>query len=151
MKIRLFVGTILISLNFVGQNNPSIVIFQSNLHELSMAFEKREYETIHKFLHHKNVSEERMINEVELAINDSILPPEAIKMIDKCGEFGSLITVFKDEMAYKRYLKKAGVNAKDCFAYFHEINGIDICVIAEWKETYFRFIRIKNLKAFLYQ
>jgi hypothetical protein len=120
------------------------------LQELSKAFEKRAYETIHKFLHHKNVSEKRMINEVELAINDSILPPDAIKLMDKRGEFGSLITVFKDEMAYKRYLKKAGVNAKDCFAYFHEINGIDIFVIAEWKETYFRFIRIKNLKALLY-
>jgi hypothetical protein len=150
VKIGLFVGTILISLNFVGQNNPSIVIFQSNLHELSMAFEKRAYETIHKFLHHKNVSEERMINEVELAIKDSILPPEAIKMIDKWGEFGVLTTVIKDEMAYKRYLEKAEVNAKDCFAYFREINGIDIFVIAEWKETYFRFIRIKNLKALLY-
>ena len=150
MKIGLFICTILISLNFVGQNNPSIVIFQSNLQELSKAFEKKEYQTIHKFLHHKNVSEERMIIEVELAINDSILPPDAIKMIDKRGEFGSLITVFKDEMTYKRYLEKAGVNAKDCFAYFHEINGIDIFVIAEWNESYFRFIRIKNLKALLY-
>lgn len=150
MKIGLFICTILISLNFVGQNNPSIVIFQSNLHEVSQAFDKRAYETIYKFLHHKNVSEKRMINEVELAINDSILPPEAIKMIDKWGEFGALTTVMKDEMAYKRYLEKAGVNAKDCFAYFHEINGIDIFVIAEWKETYFRFIRIKNLKALLY-
>lgn len=150
MKIGLFVGTILISLKFVGQNNPSIFIFQSNLHEVSKAFDKRAYETIHKFLHHKNVSEKRMINEVELAINDSILPPNAINLMAKIGQFGSLTTVIKDEMAYKRYLEKAGVNAKDCFAYFHEINGIDIFVIAEWKETYFRFIRIKNLKALLY-
>jgi hypothetical protein len=120
------------------------------LQELSKAFEKKEYETIHKFLHHKNVSEKRMINEVELAINDSILPPDAIKMIDKRGEFGALTTVIEDEMTCKRYLEKAGVNAKDCFAYFHEINGIDIFVIAEWNESYFRFIRIKNLKALLY-
>jgi hypothetical protein len=150
VKTGLFICTIFISLNFVGQNKPSIVIFQSNLQELSKAFEKRAYETIHKFLHHKNVSEKRMINEVELAINDSILPPDAIKLMDKRGEFGSLITVFKDEMAYKRYLEKAGVNPQDCFAYFYDINGIDIFVIAEWKETYFRFIRIKNLKALLY-
>jgi hypothetical protein len=91
-----------------------------------------------------------MINEVELAINDSILPPNAINLMAKIGQFGSLTTVIKDEMAYKRYLEKAGVNAKDCFAYFHEINGIDIFVIAEWNESYFRFIRIKNLKALLY-
>jgi hypothetical protein len=150
VKTGLFICTIFISLNFVGQNKPSIVIFQSNLLELSKAFEKRAYETIHKFLHHKNVSEKRMINEVELAINDSILPPDAIKLMDKRGEFGSLTTVIKDEMAYKRYLEKAGVNPQDCFAYFYDINGIDIFVIAEWKETYFRFIRIKNLKALLY-
>ena len=150
MKIGLFICIILISLNFVGQNNPSIVIFQSNLHEVSQAFDKRAYETIHKFLHHKNVSEKKMIKEVELAINDSILPPNAINLMAKIGQFGSLTTVIKDEMAYKRYLEKAGVNAKDCFAYFHEINGIDIFVFAEWKETYFRFIRIKNLKALLY-
>ena len=150
MKTGLFICTIFISLNFVGQNKPSIVIFQSNLLELSKAIEKRAYETIHKFLHHKNVSEKRMINEVELAINDSILPPDAINLMAKIGEFGSLTTVIKDEMAYKRYLEKAGVNAQDCFAYFYDINGIDIFVIAEWKETYFRFIRIKNLKALLY-
>jgi hypothetical protein len=150
VKTGLFICTIFISLNFVGQNKPSIVIFQSNLLELSKAIEKRAYETIHKFLHHKNVSEKRMINEVELAINDSILPPDAIKLMDKRGEFGSLTTVIKDEMAYNRYLEKAGVNAQDCFAYFYDINGIDIFVIAEWKETYFRFIRIKNLKALLY-
>jgi hypothetical protein len=150
VKTGLFICIIFISLNFVGQNKPSIVIFQSNLLELSKAFEKRAYETIHKFLHHKNVSEKRMINEVELAINDSILPPDAIKLMDKRGEFGSLTTVIKDEMAYKRYLEKAGVNPQDCFAYFYDINGIDIFVIAEWKETYFRFIRIKNLKALLY-
>jgi hypothetical protein len=65
------------------------------------------------------------------------------------GQFGSLTSVFKDEMFYKRYLEKARVDAKDCYGYFYEKNGIDIFVIAEWNGDHFRIIRIKNLKVLL--
>jgi len=40
--------------------------------------------------HNKQVSEEIMKKEVELAINDSILPPQAITLMNKMGQFGSL-------------------------------------------------------------
>ena len=65
------------------------------------------------------------------------------------GQFGSLMSEFKNEMFYKRYLEKARVDAKDCYGYFYEKNGIDILVFAEWQGTYFRFIKIKNLKELL--
>ena len=57
--------------------------------------------------------------------------------------------VIKDEMAYKRYIEKAGVLLKDCYTYFFEKNGMDVFVIAEWNGENFRFIRIKNLRVLL--
>jgi hypothetical protein len=149
MKLILLLFPILFSPHLFGQNEPSITIFQSNLLELSEAFEKRDYQTIHKLLHHKQVSEETIKREVELAIKDSLLPLNVIKLMHEIGQFGSLTSVFKDEMFYKRYLEKARVDAKDCYGYFYEKNGIDILVFAEWQGTYFRFIKIRNLKVLL--
>ncbi len=149
MKLILLLFPILFSPHLFGQNEPSITIFQSNLLELSEAFEKRDYQTIHKLLHHKQVSEETIKREVELAIKDSLLPLNVIKLMHEIGQFGSLTSVFKDEMFYKRYLEKARVDAKDCYGYFYEKNGIDILVFAEWQGTYFRFIKIRNLKELL--
>jgi ribonucleotide reductase alpha subunit len=117
--------------------------------ELSDAFDKRDYQSIDKLLHHKKVTEEMMKKEVEFAIKDSILPVQAIKLMNKIGQFSSLTLKNKDEMAYKRYIEKAGVDPKKCFAYFYEKDGVDIFVIAEWKETYFRFVKIRNLKILL--
>ena len=105
---------------------------------------------IDKLTHHKQVSEEILKREVELAINDSILPPQAITLMNKMGQFGPLTSVIKDEMAYKRYLEKAKVDPKDCYTYFFEKNGMDVFVIAEWNEDHFRFLRIKNLKVLLH-
>jgi hypothetical protein len=149
MKLILLLFPILFLPHLFGQNEPSITIFQSNLLELSEAFEKRDYQTIHKLLHHKQVSEETIKREVELAIKDSLLPLNVIKLMHEIGQFGSLTSVFKDEMFYKRYLEKARVDAKDCYGYFYEKNGIDILVFAEWQGTYFRFIKIRNLKVLL--
>lgn len=100
-------------------------------------------------LHHKQVSGETIKREVELAIKDSLLPLNVIKLMHEIGQFGSLMSEFKNEMFYKRYLEKARVDAKDCYGYFYEKNGIDILVFAEWQGTYFRFIKIKNLKELL--
>jgi|688.fasta_scaffold419124_2 hypothetical protein len=149
MKRILLLFPILFSPHLFGQNVPSISIFQSNLLELAEAFEKREYQTIDQLTLHKQVSEEILKREVELAINDSILPPQAISLMNKMGQFGSLTSVIKDEMAYKRYLEKAKVDPKDCYTYFFEKNGMDVFVIAEWNGDHFRFIRIKNLKVLL--
>jgi hypothetical protein len=149
MKFIFLISAIYFSLNLFGQNEPNISIFQANLLELSNAFEKRDYQTIDKMLHHKQVSEEMMKKEVEFAINDSILPLKAINFIDKIGQFGSLKSVFKNEIYYKRYLEKAKVDPKDCYGYFYEKNGIDILVFAEWQGTYFLFIKIRNLKELL--
>ena len=149
MKLILLLFPILFSPHLFGQNEPSITIFQSNLLELSEAFEKRDYQTIHKLLHHKQVSEETIKREVELAIKDSLLHLNLIKLMHEIGQFGSLTSVFKDEMFYKRYLENARVDAKDCHGYFYEKNGIDILVFAEWQGTYFRFIKIRNLKELL--
>lgn len=149
MKIILLIFSIIVSLNLFSQTKPSIVIFQSNLLELSEAFEKRDYQTIDELLHHKQVSEEQMKKEVEFAINDSILPMHAISLMNSMGQFGPLISVIKDEMAYKRYLAKAGVDPEDCFGYFIEKEGLDAMVIAEWNGQYFRFVKIKNLKVLL--
>lgn len=148
MKILLLIS-ILVSVNLYSQNKPEITIFQSNLFELAEALEKRDYLKINKMLHHKQVSEEMMKKEVEFSIIDSLLPLNAIKLMDKIGQFGSLTSVIKDEMAYKRYLSKAGFDPKDCFAYFYEKEGVDIFVFAEWNGAYFRFIKIKNLKVLL--
>jgi hypothetical protein len=150
MKRILLLFPILFSPHLFGQNVPSISIFQSNLLELAEAFEKREYQTIDQLTLHKQVSEEILKREVELAINDSILPPQAISLMNKMGQFGSLTSVIKDEMAYKRYLEKAKVDPKDCYTYFFEKNGMDVFVIAEWNGDHFRFIRIKNLKVLLH-
>ena len=149
MKFIFLISAIYFSLNLFGQNEPNISIFQANLLELSNAFEKRDYKTIDKMLHHKQVSEEMMKKEVEFAINDSILPMHAISLMNSMGQFGPLISVIKDEMFYKRYLEKARVDAKDCYGYFYEKNGIDILVFAEWQGTYFRFIKIRDLKELL--
>ena len=149
MKLILLLFPILFSPYFFGQNEPSISIFQSNLLELADAFEKREYQTIDQLTHHKQVSEEILKREVELAINDSILPPQAISLMNKMGQFGPLSSVIQDEMAYKRYIDKAGVELKDCYSYFFEKNGMDVFLIAEWNENHFRFLRIKNLKVLL--
>ena len=149
MKRILLLFPILFSLHLFGQNEPSISIFQSNLLELAEAFEKREYQIIDQLTHHKQVSEEILKREVELAINDSILPPQAISLMNKMGQFGPLSSVIKDEMAYKRYIDKAGVELKDCYTYFFEKNGMDVFLIAEWNGDHFRFLRIKNLKVLL--
>lgn len=149
MKRILLLFPILFSPHLFGQNVPSISIFQSNLLELAEAFEKREYQTIDQLTLHKQVSEEILKREVELAINDSILPPQAISLMNKMGQFGSLTSVIKDEMAYKRYLEKAKVDPKDCYTYFFEKNGMDVFVIAEWNGDHFGFLRIKNLKELL--
>lgn len=149
MKIIILISTVYFSLYLFGQNEPNISIFQTNLLELSYAFEKRDYQTIDKLLHHKQVKEEMMKKEVALAINDSLLPVKAINFIDKIGQFGSLTSVFKDEIYYKRYLEKAKFDPKDCYGYFYEKNGIDIEVFAEWQGTYFRFIKIRDLKELL--
>jgi predicted nucleic acid-binding protein len=133
-----------------SQVTPTIEIFQANLTVLSDAFENREYQIIDQLTHHKQVTEEILKREVELAINDSILPPQAISLMNKMGQFGSLSSVIKDEMAYKRYIDKAGVELKDCYTYFFEKNGMDVFVIAEWNGDHFRFIRIKNLKVLLH-
>ena len=149
MKRILLLFPIFFSPPLFGQNEPSISIFQSNLLELADAFEKREYQIIDQLTLHKQVSEEILKREVELAINDSILPPQAISLMNKMGQFGPLSSVIKDEMAYKRYLEKAKVDPKDCYTYFFEKNGMDVFVIAEWNGEYFRFIRIKNLRVLL--
>ncbi len=152
MKTFLFI--VLLPAYFFGQNlkstKPSIEIFQSNLLELADAFEKRDYQIIDQLTHHKQVSEEILKREIELAINDSILPPQAITLMNKMGQFGPLTSVIKDEMAYKRYLEKAKVDPKDCYTYFFEKNGMDVFVIAEWNGDHFRFIRIKNLMVLLH-
>jgi hypothetical protein len=152
MKTFLFI--VLLPAYFLGQNlkstKPSIEIFQSNLLELADAFEKRDYQIIDQLTHHKQVSEEILKREIELAINDSILPPQAITLMNKMGQFGPLTSVIKDEMAYKRYLEKAKVDPKDCYTYFFEKNGMDVFVIAEWNGDHFRFIRIKNLMVLLH-
>ena len=83
MKLILLLFPILFSPHLFGQIVTSITIFQSNLLELSEAFEKRDYQTIHKLLHHKQVSEETIKREVELAIKDSLLPLNVIKLILK--------------------------------------------------------------------
>lgn len=150
MKLILLLFPVLFSPHLFGQNEPSISIFQSNLLELADAFEKREYQIIDQLTLHKQVSEEILKREVELAINDSILPPNAISLMNKMGQFGPLTSVIKDEMAYKRYIDKAGVEIKDCYTYFFEKNGMDVFVIAEWNGDHFRFIRIKNLKVLLH-
>lgn len=149
MKRILFLFPILFSPHLFSQNEPCIAIFQSNLLELAEAFEKREYQTIDQLTPHKQVSEEILKREVELAINDSILPPNAISLMNKMGQFGPLSSVIKDEMAYKRYIDKAGIELKDCYTYFFEKNGMDVFLIAEWNEDHFRFLRIKNLKVLL--
>ncbi|MFM7667412.1 MAG: hypothetical protein ACKO7D_04405 [Bacteroidota bacterium] len=148
MKILLLIS-ILVSVNLYSQNKPEITIFQSNLLELAEALEKRDYQMINKMLHHKQVSEEMMKKEVEFSINDSLLPLNAIKLMDKTGQFDSLTSVVKDEMAYNRYLSKIGVDPKNCFAYFCEKEGVDVFVFAEWNGAYFRFVKIKNLKGLL--
>jgi hypothetical protein len=151
--MRTFLFIVLLPAYFFGQDlkstKPSIEIFQSNLLELADAFEKREYQTIDQLTHHKQVSEEILKREVELAINDSILPPQAISLMNKMGQFGPLSSVIKDEMAYKRYIDKAGIELKDCYTYFFEKNRMDVFLIAEWNEDHFRFLRIKNLKVLL--
>ena len=153
LPMKTFLFIILLPAYFFGQDlkstKPSIEIFQSNLLELVEAFEKREYQIIDQLTHHKQVSEEILKREVELAVNDSILPPNAISLMNKMGQFGPLTSVIKDEMAYKRYIDKAGVEIKDCYTYFFEKNGMDVFVIAEWNGEYFRFIRIKNLRVLL--
>ena len=139
-----------LSFNSISQKSseliPTIEVFQTNLLTLSSAFENRDYTTIHKILIHKEVSEEMFKNEVESAIQDSILPVSAIMSINKFGEFGPLMHVFDDDMAYKRYVEKAKVQVENCFAYYHEIKGLDILVLAEWNGSTFRFFRLKNLK-----
>ena len=149
MKRILLLFPIFFSPPLFGQNEPSISIFQSNLLELAEAFEKIEYQIIYQFTHQKQVSEEILKREVELAINDSILPPNAISLMNKMGQFGPLSSVIKDEMAYKRYLEKVKVDPKDCYTYFFKKNGMDVFVIAEWNGEYFRFIRIQNLRVLL--
>jgi hypothetical protein len=149
MKRILLLFPIFFSPPIFGQNEPCIAIFQSNLLELGDAFEKREYQTIDQLTLHKRVSEEILKREVELTINDSILPPQAISLMNKMGQFGPLSLVIKDEMAYKRYIDKAGVELKDCYTYYFEKNGMEVFLIAEWNGDHFRFIRIKNLKVLL--
>lgn len=148
MKILLLFST-LVLINLYNQVKPDITIFQSNLIELSNAFDKRDYQKIDKLLHQKKVRKEMMKKEVEFSINDSFLPTQAIWLMNKVGQFGSLISVIQDEIVYKRYLAKAGVDPKNCFGYFYEKDGVDVFVIAEWKETYFRLIKIRNLKELL--
>jgi hypothetical protein len=101
-------------------------------------------------LHHKEVSDEIFKNEVEFALNDSLLPAKVIIRMNQIGEFGPLLSIIKNERAYTRYLEKSGVKAENCFAYFHEINRMDVLVLAEWNGSTFRFIRIKNLKLLVY-
>jgi len=138
------------SFNSIAQKsneiNPTIEVFQTNLLALSSAFENRDYPTIHKIFIHKEVSEEMFKNEVESAIQDSILPVSAIMSINKFGAFGPLMNIVDDEMAYKRFVEKAKVQVENCFAYYHEIKGLDILVPAEWNGSTFRFFRLKNLK-----
>ena len=132
-----------------SQVTPTIEIFQANLTVLSDAFENRDYSLIHSMLHHKEVSDEIFKNEVEFALNDSLLPAKAIIRMNQIGEFGPLLSIIKNERAYTRYLEKSGVKAENCFAYFHEINRMDVLVLAEWNGSTFRLIRIKNLKLLL--
>ena len=153
--MRTFLIIVLLPAYFFEQEmnsiKPTIEIFQANLLDLADAMEKKDALTIDQLMFHKPVTDEQFARELENALNEPLLPLEAINSMEKTGEFGPLLTIVSDEMHYQRHLTKTGVKADNCYAYFHEVNGIDIFVIAEWNESYFRFIRIKNLKALLPQ